>query len=273
MILVNPKYQPTQVKFDEIIKGRILRVQIAIEDSRVEIFGCYQFVWQSALTKEDNLRRRQTLLDKLCVNVRAIAKRSTVCRADSVPGRVGQSLANTPRHVGADAPDPTTLTRALEEMELIALNTWCTRSPHTNHTPTGSSQIDFIWVKDISADATARKCKPADPDVGFWRQMGHKQLTASIRLVKHYHLAKPQSRTPGIDTTTLAEHARIHHPDTSLLRGRVQQGLEQVRGQSPEEALSQLNSVLLRATAETYPARPRKQDNRPFRLSAYLEAS
>ena len=76
MILVNPKYKSTQVKFDEIIKGRVLRVQIAIEDSRVEIFGCYQFVWRSELTKEDNLRRRQTLLDKLCVNVRAIAKRS-----------------------------------------------------------------------------------------------------------------------------------------------------------------------------------------------------
>ena len=120
MILVNPRYKPAQVKFDEIIKGRVLRVQIAIDDSRVEIFGCYQFVWQSTLTKEDNLRRRQTLLDKLCVNVRAIAKRSTVVvlgdfNAELVPspGRVGQSLANTPRHVGADAPDPTTLTRLL----------------------------------------------------------------------------------------------------------------------------------------------------------------
>ena len=269
MILVNPRYKPAQVKSDEIIKGRVLRVQITIDDSRVEIFGCYQFVWQSTLTKEDNLRRRQTLLDKLCVNVRAIAKRSTVVvlgdfNAELVPspGRVGQSLANTPRHVGADAPDPTTLTRALEEMELIALNTWCTRSPHTNYTPTGCSQIDFVWVKDISADATARKCRPADPDVGSWRQMGHKQLTASIRLVKYYHLAKPQARAPGIDTTTLAEHARMHHPNTSLLRGRVQQGLEQLRGKPPAEALSQLNDVLHRATAETYPAHPRKQENR-----------
>ena len=157
---------------------------------------------------------------------------------------------------------PTTLTRALEEMELIALNTWCTRSPHTNYTPTGRSQIDFIWVKDISADAIARKCRPADPDVGFWGQMGHKQLTASIRLVKHYHLTRPQARAPGIDNTTLAEHVRMHHPDTSLLRNRVQQGLEQVRGKPPVEALSQLNSILHRATAETYPARPRKQDNR-----------
>ena len=112
MILVNPRYRPEQVKFDEIIKGWVLRVQIAIDDSRVEIFGCYQFVWQTALTKEDNLRRRQTLLDKLCVNVRAIAKRSTVVvlgdfNAELVPspGRVGQSLANTPRHVGADNAD------------------------------------------------------------------------------------------------------------------------------------------------------------------------
>ena len=62
MVLVNPKFKQSQVKYDEIVRGRLLRVQIAVDDTKVEIFCCYQFVWQTALTKDDNLRKRQTLL-------------------------------------------------------------------------------------------------------------------------------------------------------------------------------------------------------------------
>ena len=187
------------MKYDEIVRGRLLRVQIAVNDIRVEVFCCYQYVWQSELTRDDNLRRRQSILDKLCAQVRAIARRSTVVvlgdfNAELVPspGRVGQSLANTPRHVGPEAPSPHALTRALEEMELIALNTWCSRTPHTNFTSTGKSQIDFIWVREVSADRVARRCQPMDPEIGSWRYMGHKKLEASIRLIKHFHLVKPR---------------------------------------------------------------------------------
>ena len=78
MVLVSPKFRHSQVKYDEIVRGRLLRVQIAVDDARVEVFCCYQFVWQTELTKEYNLRRRQVVLDKLCTQVRAIARRSTV---------------------------------------------------------------------------------------------------------------------------------------------------------------------------------------------------
>ena len=185
MVLVNPRFKQSQVKYDEVLQGRLLRVQLAIEASRVEIFCCYQFVWQTVLAKDENLRRRQNLLDKLCTQVRAIARRATVIvlgdfNAELVPsqGRVGQSLAHTPRHVGPDAPSPYALTRALEEMELVALNTWCTRSPHTSFTSTGKSQIDFIWVRGASADRTARKCQPADPAIGHWLLEIHGTQTA-----------------------------------------------------------------------------------------------
>ena len=269
MVLVSPKFQQSQVKYDEIMKGRLLRVQIAIADTRVEIFCCYQFVWQTALTKDDNLRRRQTLLDKLCAQVRAIAKRSTVVvlgdfNAELVPsqGRVGQSLAHTPRHVGPEAPSPYALTRALEEMELVALNTWCTRSPHTNFTSTGKSQIDFIWVRGTSADRIARKCQPADPAIGSWRYMGHKQLDASIRLIKHYHLVQTRSHTKGVDRVTLSEHARTNHPRTSTLRDSVKTTLASVSGGTPAEALKQINTILIEASAAVYPPRPRTSDSR-----------
>ena len=264
MVLVNPKFQQSQVKYDEIIRGRLLRVQIAVADIRVEIFCCYQFVWQTTLTKEDNLRRRQSLLDKLCTQVRAIAKRSTVVvlgdfNAELVPspGRVGQSLAHTPRHVGPEAPSPFALTRAIEELELVALNTWCSRTPHTNFTSTGKSQIDFIWVRETSADRIARRCQPSDPAIGSWRYMGHKQLDASIRLIKHYHLVKPQPSTKGVDRATMSEHARTNHPSTSVLRDRVQTALAGGAAGTPAMALQQINTILLEATATVYPPKSR----------------
>ena len=260
MVLVNPKFQQSQVKYHEIIRDRLLRVQIAVADIRVEIFCYYQFVWQTTLTKEDNLRPRQSLLGKLCTQVRAIAKRSTVVvlgdfNAELVPspGRVGQSLARTPRHVGPEAPSPYTLTRAIEELELVALNTWCSRIPHANFTSTGKSQIDFIWVRETSADRIARRCQPSDPAIGSWRYMGHKQLEAPIRLIKHYHLVKPQPSAIGVDRATMSEHTRTNHPSTPILRDRVQTELAGGAAGTPATALQQINTILIEASATVYP--------------------
>ena len=172
------------------------------------------------------------------------------------PGRVGQSLANTPRHVGPEAPSPHALTRALEEMELVALNTWCSRTPHTNFTSTGNSQIDFIWVRGASADKIARKCQPTDPAIGSWRYMGHKQLVASIRLIKHYHLAKPQGGQPGVDRNTLSEHVRVNHPSTSALRSQVQAALSREGNSTPTAALHKLNAILLEGRSTRLSRRP-----------------
>ena len=266
MVLVSPKFKQSQVKYDEIVRGRLLRVQLAVEDAKM-VFCCYQFVWQTELAKEDNLRKRQMVLDKLCTHARAIAKRSTVVvlgdfNAELVPspGRVGQSLANTPRHVGPEAPSPQALTRALEEMELIALNTWCSRTPHTNFTSTGNSQIDFIWVREASADRVARQCRPTDSTIGSWRHMGHKQLEASIRLIKHYHLAKQQGRQPGVDRHTLSEHVRVNHPSTSELRSHVLAALPREGHNAPSAALQKLNSILLEASAAVYPPKSKARE-------------
>ena len=178
------------------------------------------------------------------------------------PGRVGQSLANTPRHVGPGAPSPDALTRALEEMELVALNTWCSRTPHTNFTSTGNSQIDFIWVRGASADKIARKCQPTDPAIGSWRYMGHKQLVASIRLIRHYHLAKPQGGQPGVDRNTLSEHVRVNHPSTSALRSQVQAALSREGNSTPAAALHKLNAILLEASAAIYPPKSKASEDR-----------
>ena len=147
-------------------------------------------------------------------------------------------------------------------MELVALNTWCSRTPHTNFTSTGNSQIDFIWVREASADRVARQCRPTDSAIGSWRHMGHKQLVASIRLIKHYHLAKLQGGQPGIDRHTLSEHVRVNHPSTSDLRSRVQAALSREGNSTPAAALQKLNVILLEASAAICPTLSRASEAR-----------
>ena len=87
--------------------------------------------------------------------------------------------------------------------------------------------------------------------------MGHKQLDASIRLIKHYHLVKPQPSAIGVDKATMSEHARTNHPSTSVLRDRVQTELAGGAAGTPAMALQQINTILIEASATVYPPKSR----------------
>ena len=75
--------------------------------------------------------------------------------------------------------------------------------------------------------------------------MGHKQLVASIRLIKHYHLAKPQGGQPG-----------------SELRSQVQAALSREGNSTPTAALHKLNAILLEASAAIYPPKSKASEDR-----------
>ena len=91
--------------------------------------------------------------------------------------------------------------------------------------------------------------------------MGHKQLVASIRLIKHYHLAKPQGGQPGVDRRTLSEHVRVNHPSTSELPSQVQAALSREGNSTPAAALQKLNVILLEASAAIYPTKSRASED------------
>ena len=260
MVLAHPRYQDSQLKFDEVVKGRVLRVQVSLQKEKVELFCVYQRVWQNQLSKSDNIEQRQSLLSKLAAQIRSIAKRSTVIVAGDfnaevlpTPGRVGRCVPKTPRHVGPESPDPRALTRFVEETEMVVLNTWCLRDPLTYHSTTGSSQIDFIMVRAPSADHRARQCYPAEPPVGSWRSMGHRSLHASIRLVKHYHIQAPAKQHPTLNIKALQEQARSGGADIDRLRSDVRSEVEAMSHSDPDEALQTLNSIVLRAASRAFP--------------------
>ena len=260
MILAHPRYQDSQLKFEEVVRGRVLRVQVSLQREKVELFSVYQRVWQNQLTKSDNIEQRQSLLNKLAAQVRSIAKRSTVIVAGDfnaevvpTPGRVGHCVPRTPRHVGPNSPDPGALTRFVEETELVVLNTWCLRDPLTFHSETGSSQIDYVMVRAPSADHRARQSFPAEPPVGSWRSMNHRSIHASVRLVKHYHIQAPNRAHPAINTRALQEQARTGGADIDRLRSEVSSELEAMQFQDPDATLQALNSIVINAAIRAFP--------------------
>ena len=270
MILAHPRYQDSQLKFDEVVRGRVLRVQVSLQQSKVELFSVYQRVWQNQLTKSDNVEQRQSVLNKLAAQVRSIARRSTVIVAGDfnaevvpTPGRIGHCVPRTPRHVGPDSPDPMALTRFVEETELVVLNTWCLRDPLTFRSATGSSQIDYVMVRAPSADHRARQSFPAEPPVGSWRSMGHRSIHASVRLVKHYHIQGPKRVRPTLNTKDLQEQARTGGADIDRLRSEVRSELAAMPSQDPDEALQTLNSIVLKAAIRAFPRQAAPKSSQP----------
>ena len=270
MILAHPRYQDSQLKFDEVVRGRVLRVQVSLQQEKVELFSVYQRVWQNQLTKSDNLEQRQSLLNKLAAQVRSIAKRSTVIVAGDfnaevvpAPGRVGHCVPRTPRHVGPNSPDPGALTRFVEETELVVLNTWCLRDPHTFHSETGSSQIDYVMVRAPSADHRARQSFPAEPPVGSWRSMSHRSIHASVRLVKHYHIQAPNRTHPALNTKALQEQARTGGAEIDRFRSEVSSELEAMQFQDPDATLQALNSIVINAAIRAFPRQSAPRSSQP----------
>ena len=195
MTRVHPKYVSTHIKFGEIVKGRVLRVQFQAPAGRVELLNVYQLVWNQTLTRDRNVEQRQKLLDKTARAVQSFSLRDTVVVAGDfnaelvqTPGVAGSAVANTPRHVGPDSPEPMALARFAESSSLVALNTWHCRPAHTFVSAQGRSQVDFIMCRSLCTDAVAKRCAPTPSPVGSWRDMPHRALTASVRILQHYHL-------------------------------------------------------------------------------------
>ena len=73
LTLVNPKYDASTVRYQEIVPGRVLRVKVCREDTAIETLNIYQHVWVHTDEPEQNQHRRQQLLDKCTAAVQGMA--------------------------------------------------------------------------------------------------------------------------------------------------------------------------------------------------------
>ena len=255
LTLVNPKYDASMVRYQEIVPGRVLRVKVCRDESAIETLIVYQHVWVQFDEPEHNLQRRQLLLDRCAASIQGMARRDTLIVAgdfnsevQQVPRLIGHSLHCSEYH---KALDPHTLTRFVQNNELVVLNTWRQKDPCTNFTRTGNSQIDFIMVRMLSADSEAKRVHKCTAPFGAWKEMTHQALIANVRVIRHVHLPRPLSQTHANYAAKDLDRAnRTQDPKIHTLAQQVQQKLESLAA----PAADQVNEVLRRAVADIFPA-------------------
>ena len=255
LTLVNPKYDASMVRYQEIVPGRVLRVKVCRDESATETLNVYQHVWVHTDEPEHNLQRRQLLLDRCAASIQEMARRDTLkvagdfnSEVQQVPRLIGHSLHCSEYH---KALDPHTLTRFVQNNELVVLNTWRLKDPCTNYTRTGNSQIDFIMVRILSADSEAKRVHKRTAPFGAWKEMTHQALIADVRVIRHFHLPRPLSQTHANYAAKDLDRAyRAQDPQIHTLAQRVQQKLESLAAPTAD----QVNQVLLRTVADIFPA-------------------
>ena len=203
MTFIHPKYPGGSIKHEALVPGRALRTQIHTPKGRVAVINIYQHAWSYQATTEQNLAQRHKVLDKVSRTIQHIARRDTLIvagdfNAELLPsqGHTGTARDNTARHVGAEASDPQSFTRFIEDCDLIALNTFHCKPPYTYSGQQGNSQIDYVLTRSISADAQAKQPQVFEPQIGGWKELGHRAIAAStLASASHNIIICPASRT------------------------------------------------------------------------------
>ena len=276
LTLVNPKYDASMVRYQEIVPGRVLRVKVCRDDSALETLNVYQHVWIHTDEPEQNVHRRQLLLDKCTASIQGMARRDTLIVAGDfnsevqhVPRLIGHSLNCSEYH---KALDPHALTRFVQHNDLVVLNTWRLKDPCTNYTRTGNSQIDFIMVRILSADAGAKRVHKCTAPFGTWKEMTHQALIADIRVIRHFHLPRPLHLTQANYAVKDLDRAyRMQDSTINALAHRVQHKLESIAVPTAD----QVNRILLQTVAELYPPPSRGKTGHNHKravLRAFLKA-
>ena len=163
------------IRFNEIMPGRLLHVRIPGESFSLDIISFYQFVWRSKQTLTQNQEQRKDALAKLSQTIAQLPQRNTLL----VAGDFNTSLNPDKKHVG-----PCTiglsrlgqrgtkdLQRLLERHKLIAANTWSVRKPATHVQGNSVSQIDFALLRQSQARGPGKSCSPCRKfPVAIWRE-------------------------------------------------------------------------------------------------------
>ena len=163
-----------QLKFNEVIPGRILHVRVPGEDCSLDVLSCYQHVWRSKDTLTANKESRSLFLAKLNTSIKGLPLRNTLL----ILGDFNMSLRTDMRHVGPCATQSCRLghrgsqglQRMLEEHNLVAANTWGVRKPATHEQGNSVSQVDYALLRSTQSGGPGKHCQPQRQfPVAKWR--------------------------------------------------------------------------------------------------------
>ena len=123
----------------------------------------------------------------------------------------------------------------LAKHRLAVLNSWGRRQPTYVH-PTGSTQIDFLVVRQQVADGVAKQSGPISSGLAGWRQSGHTVLTGKLRM--HW---KPWQETSI--SVSKPRAVTVKDPREKALIDLRQSVKQQCPGRAPQQRLPPLADV------------------------------
>ena len=154
-----------QIRWIDVVPGRLLHVQLQFKGRSIDVLGCYQF--SNTHTKQRHLDR-QTWWNQLDKCVSDLSRRNLLvvagdfnCSVDTIHGHVGHHAYSWQGKIktGADHADKGAFAALLRHHGLVALNSWDATQGPTYVKGSAHSRIDFILVRKQMADGLARSAK------------------------------------------------------------------------------------------------------------------
>ena len=252
-----------QITFCTWIPGRLLHVKCEGRSTTLDLICLYQWVRQDKHAERIEAQRAQlwTTLERV---LQQLPRRNLLalfgdCNTpvSALPGLVGRGvLASATRST-----DEIFLS-LLKNNQLVLLNTWSRASArHAATFVNGSvaSQIDFIAVRRVAADAPAKCARPVDVNLAPWRNgPRHRMVRGTIPWTAGWRLQQirtgrqaPKLRFSKHD---LQECVRVKRPALQELQ---QAASEVFRRTNAAEGLTVLNSRLLEVCCRLFPVMQR----------------
>ena len=217
-----------EIRFNEIMPGRVLHVRIPGKSLSLDAISCYQYVWRSKENLQSNKDNRSSLLRKLGSSIRGMPQRNTLL----VMGDFNMSLRSDMKYVGPSTvpscrlghKGSKELHQLLEDHLLTATNTWCVRKPATHEQGNSVSQIDYVLLRLSQAKGPGKATRPQrDFPVAQWREGSrHFPLMGQIRHCRTYSAQVPKR----YDQQRMEDCYRRDRTSIEAFRQQVEQSLE-----------------------------------------------
>ena len=156
-------WQAHQISWHAVVPGRILHCRLHLDCKPFDIFGVYQYPWNTLTAQRT---RRQTIWKHLGSTLQAIPQGNTLClmvdfncSLSSIARLVGTStfLSLGGRKAGPQPGDMLILRASSKIFQITAINSWSPQHGATFQSHAGESRIDFILTRLKDADNMAKQ--------------------------------------------------------------------------------------------------------------------
>ena len=218
----------SEVCWQEVAPGRLLRVRATLEGQHWEIFGLYQHAMTSGGHAGDGgvFDKRQRIWSALDKSLSAVPFRGLITLA----GDFNMAFIPAPPTVGHGVKSGSSckelddergrVIEILSRHRLTVLNSWGKKSATYKH-PTGDTQIDFVVVRQQHSDRRSKQAKPIRTCLAAWRRSGHEAVFTTVRAQWRPWLQRPSEKEKRPQ-----QHVPERERQIQTLRARIRDACE-----------------------------------------------